>query len=232
MSEQATEDVIETTLQERVDLYAFLGKSLRDELDAADLAMLAAEPTTARDVEDADPLDGSDLLKTFREDLGDLDEAETEERIEELAASFGRLFHMDTGVSVDPYESVYRNGGKLYQESYTKVKKTMDELEYDGYEGHPEPADHVAFELDFMAYLGRGALEEYREDNREYADRYLNLQAEFLETHLGQWAPRLCDSIAENADSAFYEAVARITKSLVESDPETIETIRAELNRD
>lgn len=229
----------ETTLRQRMNLYRFLRTALLDELTEETLETLSqAEAPDSKtlpraEIQEvgAEPLAGSEALNSFRKRLRELDEDEQSAMLEDLAGSYGRLFHMNTPESVDPYESIYRNGNEMYGESYTKVKQIMDKLGYDGHEDHPEPADHVAFELGFMAYLSRGALNQYREGNLEYVKRYLNLQDEFLESHMGAWVPNLCEEIHQYTDSEFYDAVARMTQSLVEQDAEMIEALQTELEK-
>ena len=236
MSDAIEGDPVERTLKDRADLYGFLGRALVEELDetmleslvASDDSQLESLEAEAADV-GAEPLDGSEKLQAFREEIHDLEDAEREELLQDLDGSYGRLFHMNTSKSVTPYESYYRNGGKLFQESYTQVKKIMKELGYEGFEDHSEPADHAGFELEFMAFLSRGALSQYQDGNVEYATRYLNLQAEFLEAHISKWVPKLCAEIAEKTDSEFYQGVAQIAGSLIEEDPEMIETLQKEL---
>ena len=229
------DDIVASAIRDRADLYAFLGNAFLEELDeetvlelnANSEASLESVPEELR--ENAEPLEGAAYLQSFSSDFVDMDEDERATVLEELAGSFGTLFLMDTGRSVTPIQSVYAGDGTMYGESYTRVKKIMRELNYDGFDDVSEPADHVGVELDFMAFLGRAAYDNYREENFEYASRYLNLQREFVEKHMAKWVSSMCHDVQERSDSAFYQAIAQLTDAMVEGEPEFAESVKAEL---
>jgi TorA maturation chaperone TorD len=71
-----------------------------------------------------------------------------------------------------------------------------------------ERMDHVAVELEFLAYLAHleaRAAEEGREEPREVARQ---AQRSFLRDHLGRWTPALFERMEARAPEGFYRRLA------------------------
>jgi len=91
------------------------------------------------------------------------------------------------------------------------VLKIYREEGLDRAEEFNEPEDHVAFELEFMAYLCQKTTEVLKDGDKGSALGYLKKQQEFLEKHLVPWVPAFCNDVQRVARGDFYKAIAKIT---------------------
>ncbi len=197
--------------------YAFLSRVYRAELSTEFLSTLAANTAT---VAAAEGDDGTDRLVAFAQRLKD---ANLQNATTELAAEFAGLFLNGSDRPVFPYESVYTSPQKLV------MQKARDEVlaEYrreglDRATAFNEPEDHIALELEFMAYLCRQATAAMEAGDRVASKAYLDKQRGFIEKHLGIWVPRFCKDLQKNAKSDFYKSIAQLTLSLIDQDKEMI----------
>jgi len=136
-----------------------------------------------------------------------------------LQEEYVRLFAPGfDGCRCAPYESAYRCGqgasaswlcAELERE-YASVGLALSNDPH-------EPADHLAVELEYMAFLcgreaeawGRGT-----EEARELLDRERN----FLNRHLVRWVPEFARSLAEQEAAAVYRAGAAACEAFVQQD--------------
>lgn len=215
-------------------MYQFLSDAFLEELAERDLRRLADGasgsglpelPEEVRKIaETTDPFAGSEAFREFGESIRDLDADEREAVVTDLATEYSSLFLMGTDDQVNPYESYYLGDEPIIsQEPTVEVKHIMDELGYGGHESYAEPADHVGVELAFMAFLCRAAAKQLDDGNREYARRYLALQRQFLDQHLLEWVPDLCDDLAAATDATFYVGLADVTEAFLRSEADAIE---------
>jgi len=220
--------------QLRAELYTFLSDAFLEELDEADLDRFAERasqdgtdlvPIEGPELDEtAEPFEGTDLLREFGENLQAIDDGERATLVEDLAAEYASLFLTAGSKQVNPYESFYLGDEPITNQKPTIVVKNIyEELDYEAAGDHPEPEDHVGHELAFVAHLCRSAARSHDAGEREYARRYLNLQKEFLEKHLLEWAPDFCADVRENTDEPFYEAIALMTEDFLEQEPAMIE---------
>ena len=73
-----------------------------------------------------------------------------------------------------------------------------------------------------MEHLCRKAAKLLDEGIPDEATRVLGIQTEFLNEHLRSWVPRFCEAvISGSAKFGFYPAIAKITKSFIESEAGT-----------
>ncbi|MFQ5942499.1 MAG: molecular chaperone [Anaerolineales bacterium] len=78
-----------------------------------------------------------------------------------------------------------------------------------------EPSDHVAVELEFMAYLcslEAQAIEDRDESARAHSVRH---QAGFLDQHLGLWFSTFARKVREASPNSLYDMVARAADSFI-----------------
>jgi TorA maturation chaperone TorD len=88
-----------------------------------------------------------------------------------------------------------------------------------------EPEDHIALELQFMAHLCDKTNAALKDGNFKDAGKYLAVQRNFLDEHLGKWVPGLVSDILKSARHEFYRAIAKITQAYVDVDKELIADI-------
>lgn len=75
-------------------------------------------------------------------------------------------------------------------------------------ENHKEPPDHVAVELEFMAYLCSLQAQALAEQDKAASARAGRHQAGFLDQHLGIWFAAFARRVREASPGSFYDAVA------------------------
>ena len=133
------------------------------------------------------------------------DETDLEAMAFELAGTYARLFLGAGGPSaVSPYESVHTSPeGRLFQQATTDMERLLAEHGL-SVTGTPEPADHIAVELEYLAELiltGEAALER-----------------RLLDEHLLRWAPGFCDACIDRDAKGYYAAAARVLRGMLAMD--------------
>lgn len=117
---------------------------------------------------------------------------ETLHREKATATSQPMLIVSDTAVAV---EAVYRNAG---------VQLTT----------HDSP-DHLATELEFLVYLCDKEAAAWDSGNNTLAKKWRRMQREFIDEHLGQWAPGLCRQTRDFSNHWFYRYVAWLAETFL-----------------
>lgn len=122
----------------------------------------------------------------------------------ELAAEYERLFVGPAAIPCPPYEAVWRKDrpkqeqGTIMGQSTTEVIRVYRDLGLRLRTDQVELADHVAIELEALAF----ALESRAELAPGLFDR------------LRLWIPDFCASVIDNSKIEFYRELARITEQL------------------
>lgn len=129
-----------------------------------------------------------------------------ENQLDLLAAEYAAAFIGTAGSKAAyPYESVYTSAqGLVMQEAYEQVRRIYQEHGLENQSGLYD--DHIALELDYLAYLCQRAKNE-KPGSQEYMN-FLRDQAAFLEKHIFNWLPKFLEKIYENVDSCFYRGAA------------------------
>ena len=159
-------------------------------------------------------------LTEFRDALLRLNEYfeyDAGETLEDLAADYASTFlgaGNAQGAAAFPYESVYTSPKHvMMQDAWNQV---CEIYESKGIERNEESMelleDHIAVELDYMAFLC--------DETSQYTETLAGLeeQREFLNKHLLNWAPEFCLDIKEYADTEFYRMVGQLTTGFLQLD--------------
>lgn len=188
--------ISKTSNASRMRLYALLSRLYRAEVDTTLLGELKAMSFPAAEGELGE---GYALLKDYLANCG-------ENAIEELAVDYATVFlaaGSADGSAAIPCESVYTSPKRIFmQDAWEDVSRRYAEKGL-GKDGAVDDLheDHLALELEFMAWLiENGSPEE---------------QADFLNSHLPNWAPALAADIEKYARADFYKAVGRITAAFL-----------------
>lgn len=194
-----------TLVANRGSTYGFLARIYRAEVDQRLLDQMV-KMDLAADIDEPEISEGYRMLKGF---LGHL----TESTVTDLAVEYATIFlGVRRGDSACPYESVYTSPLRLVmQEARDQVLKIYREEGLDRAKEFHEPEDHIAFELEFMAYLCQKTTEALKAGDKVGASGHLNKQKDFLERHLMPWVPTFCTDVQRIAELDFYKAVAKIT---------------------
>lgn len=118
-----------------------------------------------------------------------------------------------------PYETMYRGESRtLMGPVAQEVARFYNEAGFQVAEEIHEPPDHVGVELDFMAALAAREAGAWEEGDQEKALAWQERQRKFLEAHLGQWMPQLCERLVGAAATDFFRGVAYLAWGWVKTD--------------
>jgi len=206
-------------LRARENTYALLSRVYRSEVSTEFLNSLFAGLAACGEAGDE-----YSLLCEFAESAWSSDPRSIESQ---LAIEYAHLF-LNAGdpPHVYPHESVYTSADRLLmQEARNQVLAAYRLEGLDRNVDFNEPEDHVAIELEFMAYLCHKTAQALESGDRSEARVLLAKQREFLEKHILVWVPCLCDDLEQIAWSDFYRAIARITRRHLAFEPATLDEL-------
>jgi putative dimethyl sulfoxide reductase chaperone len=220
---------VATLITNRTGTYQWLARLYRVEIDQPTLDRLTQ-------INPAAIADDSEMGRGYRR-LGDFLARPEPDLLIRLAVDYARIFLGASmqGATADsrgayPYESVYTSTKRLL------MQEARDEVialyRREGLERSPnfaEPEDHLAFELEFMAFLGTQASAALQAGDPEQTVRYLGKQSAFLEQHLLRWLPDFCADVQRIARHGFYPAIAQITLGYLQMERALIGDLMAEL---
>lgn len=131
--------------------------------------------------------------------------------LDELRAAYRALFPPAGQSEICMYESVYRTR-EIFQEAETLAdiagSYRAHGLVVGGVER--ERPDHLAVELEFMAFLARKRAFALAELGRGRANSCRLAEAAFLRDHLGAWGPLAGEQLAQMATYPFYQATGSL----------------------
>lgn len=84
--------------------------------------------------------------------------------------------------------------------------------------GHPDRADHISVECEFMAFLALKEACAAEAHGPEKADLCRDASRKFLEEHLGRFGRALASRVTRRARAPFYIAAARLLDEAILSD--------------
>jgi putative dimethyl sulfoxide reductase chaperone len=147
------------------------------------------------------------------EGLDDLERLEPV-TLEGLQADYERYF----GKSVDRVparESAYRwrDVSDVVGAAGDVARTLRQQYRQFGTAAAPGSEDHVAVELEFMAYLCAREAAAWAAETPEAARQLRRQQHNFLDDHLGRWLPDFCGQLDRRWDRSFYVCFARLCNS-------------------
>jgi len=107
------------------------------------------------------------------------------------------------------FESVY-NEGKLYDESTFAIARLYYEAGLKVDEDFRLPPDHIAVELEFMAFLSFKEMEGLKTGDARIADYAALLQKKTLDEHLRNFALSVAERLGRHAGTSFYRGIAQV----------------------
>jgi len=113
------------------------------------------------------------------------------------------------------FESVYREG-KLLQESTFQIARLYYDAGLKLSEAFKLPPDHIAVELEFMAFLCFMEAEAVREGSPDKEGLAVRLQSEALQNHVIPFGLSIAERMEKHARTAFYRNMARLLRSVLE----------------
>ena len=208
----------------REKLYQFLGHIYKIEVDQTLLEQMEGMcfPNKCGEEElDA----GYQMLEKYLRHPGN-------DPLTDLAVDYARVF-LGAGIvgneAAYPYESVYTSPKRLImQEARDQVMAAYRAKGLTKVETQDVPEDHIALELEFMAYLCHDTQQAIDRDDWEAVSVYIEEQLDFLTKHLLNWVPAFCVDIEKYAGTDFYKAVAKVTTGYLRLERNILENMLAE----
>jgi TorA maturation chaperone TorD len=111
------------------------------------------------------------------------------------------------------FGSVYSDG-KLYQDSTFEITRLYYETGLTLDESFRLPPDHIAVELEFMAYLAYNEMEAIKAGHAENEKYVLDLQKKVLDNYLRPLSLNIGERIAGNARTVFYRTMGDLLQFL------------------
>lgn len=108
------------------------------------------------------------------------------------------------------FGSVYEEG-KLYQDSTFKIARLYHEAGLNVKESFGLPPDHIAVELEFMAYIAFNFIDSLKNGNVENMKYAEELEKQVFENYLSGFAIKVGETIKEKAKTEFYRNIGSIT---------------------
>ncbi len=205
----------------RARMYAFLAQLWREEA-GQDLLDRIGEIDLPANAADADLVEGLARLKSCLA-------YDSKAILTDLAREYARLFLVaGRSESAFPYESVYTSGERLLmQDARDAVVEIYRAEGLARSNQFDEPEDHIAFELEFMAYLCRRAGDALSGNDAAAASECCEKQRNFVKEHLGVWAPDFCGDVLRLAKLDFYKGAAQLTRGFIKLDAEVSDALVA-----
>lgn len=182
--------------------YSFLSSMYLEEVSQDFLGQLASNP----------PFTDGELGQFF----ASLPSADLEAVRVDAAAEFASLLLNMSADPVSPFESVYTSGDHLLmQQARDEVLAAYRAEGFERSDVVNVPEDHVGIEFEFMARLCQKELEALDAGDEGTAAAARVAQRAFLEGHLVNWVPQLCEDIERRATSGLYRGLAETTRQFL-----------------
>lgn len=183
----------------------------RQPLDAGTARRIAETSTDDEDdlvLDQPECREGMRAMKSFCQSLNET---------RELQASndFHDLFVGPHKLKAAPWSSIYLDAGNiLFGPTALRVRKAFATQGFAIPEGTAEPADHVAYELQFLADMQKRAF--MGSDDAAVEERLdcAHAAAEFFTEFVSPWVGTFCDRLEQEAQTGFYRGLARFARGL------------------
>ena len=123
-------------------------------------------------------------------------------------------------VPAPPYASAYAGQGLLMGEPAEAALVAYRRAGLALADDYHDLPDHVATELEFLAWLGEQAVAAQESGEEEQAGQWLAQLRTFLTQQMRPWLPAFCRRVEEAARIPFYRALAHLTESLLSDIPD------------
>lgn len=227
--EEEVRDRFSSLLRDCYNMYLFLGVMFEKEVTVSFLkemvekGMVPLEIGCLQEIRDGQMRDGLTIFIKYIENLKGRD---LRQAALELAVEYANLFLGLKGLP-HPSESAYKSGSLM-----ERVEDVLQNYWHAGVKviENREPADHIAIELHFAAYLCQAAMRDFSNERINDAKRHLEMRKKFLDEHLLSWLPSFTGNLLKFAETDFYRGLALITERFVELDRILIDYMLAELS--
>jgi len=150
-------------------------------------------------------------------------EIQNGQNFEALKVDFARLFVGPYKLLAPPYGSVYLDDGRtIMGDSTLDVKNRYREEGLDTAKNFKDAPDHITAELEFMYYLIFKEIKAFFNSDIETAIGFIQKQKYFLESHLIAWIPEFTGNIIEEAETLFYQNIAKTTETFLKENYQVV----------
>lgn len=174
-----------------------------------DLASSLVEGDFRRDLMSVLPLEARAVIDGLSAYSG----GEKEKILLDLERDYTWMFFASKPRIAYLFGSVYSEG-KLYQDSTFEIARLYYDAGLKVEEAFKLPPDHIAVELEFMAYLAYSEMEAIKAANSENEQYALELQKKALEKYVGPLARQIGERITGGAKTEFYRAMGHILMAI------------------
>ena len=129
-------------------------------------------------------------------------------------------------VPAPPYASAYSRQGLLMGEQAEAVLLAYRQAGLTLAKDYHDLPDHLAAELEFLAWLGEQAVAACEADDEEQAQTWLSRQRVFLHEQVHSWLPEFCQRVEGAARMPFYRELARLAEPLLSVVPRPMSSHR------
>ena len=141
------------------------------------------------------------------------EEVKQEDLLLDLEKDYTRMCFASKPRLVDLFGSVYQEG-KLMQESTFEVARFYYEAGLRLEKDFHLPPDHIAVELEFLAYLAFNEKLGLEQGNKEKVGYARRLHDNFWERHFRPFVDKFTEALAANARTEIYRILAEILGGL------------------
>jgi DMSO reductase family type II enzyme chaperone len=137
---------------------------------------------------------------------------------DDLQAEYDRVFGLVPTPECPPYETEYHASGETFfrSQQLADVAGFYRAFGLEPAHAVPERPDHLALELEFMAFLlMKKRLTGSEAGATERAEVCDQAQRTFFQEHLAWWVPAFATGLRRKAGSGLYSALAQVLASLV-----------------
>lgn len=139
--------------------------------------------------------------------------------VQTLKVDFSQLFIGPYSLLAPPYGSVYLEGKRrIMEDSTMDILRRYADVGLTTSESFKDIPDHIRAELEFMHFLIFKEIEATRKEDVNDFNNFLNNQQSFLEQHLCAWIADFAENVVNNAQTSFYQNLARATEVFVKND--------------
>lgn len=141
-----------------------------------------------------------------------------------LEVEYNRLFVGPNPPRVYPYESMYQEpGGSIMGEAALRVLSAYAQEGLCPGDMEKDLPDHVAMELEFLAYLCSREAAALEGKNEEKVFHYVNRQRDFIRHHLALWVSPFCRRILRETQEDFYKCWANLLEKFMRWEAKRLE---------
>ncbi len=166
-------------------------------------------------------------IKEFFPNLGNWEKYNTKDKNQLIESDFAVDFAEISLINLIPYETFYtRDDGMIESGGDNPVLQFYEEFEFvvEKDKARVLSPDHIGVELEFMYMLCNAQIKALEEGDAIAAKSFKDIQNDFLEKHLLNWAPLYFMQVKQEAQTPLYHDGAMLATEFLLSDYEYLKT--------